>query len=100
MQEENKNIPQPENQQQTSASDEQQQSYAVRPTHHRHRRIEYSDKNNMLKVRNYLNIGFMILAVIGVILWTQMTDRTIAIVFLLIGVALKIAEVSIRLFKR
>lgn len=110
MQEDNKNIQQAESQQnkaesqpkQADAQQEtgQQQSYAVPPTRHHHRRLEYSDKSNMLQVRNYLNIGFMLLALVGVILWTQMDDRTIAIVFLLIGVALKIAEVCIRLFKK
>lgn len=103
MQEDNKNIQQADCQ---SAQTETQQaasgqhSYAVPPTHRHHRRIEYSDKNNMLQVRNYLNIAFMILAVVGVILWTQMSDRTISIVLLLIGVTLKIAEVCIRLFKK
>ena len=54
----------------------------------------------MLVVRNWLNIGFMLFAVVGVILWTQMDDRTIAIILLIIGVIMKIAEVSIRLFKK
>lgn len=110
MQEDNKNIQQAESLPNEAASQlneaarqqagSEQHSYAVPPTRHHHRRLEYSDKSNMLQVRNYLNIGFMLLAVVGVILWTQMDDRTIAIVFLLIGVALKIAEVCIRLFKK
>lgn len=45
-------------------------SYAVRPQHRRLRPLAYSDQNNMLKVRNYLNIAFMLLAIVGVILWT------------------------------
>lgn len=40
-------------------------SYAVRPQHHRLRPLAYSDQNNMLKVRNYLNIAFMLLAIVG-----------------------------------
>lgn len=78
-----------------------QTSYAVRPEHRHHRRLAYSDQNNMLQVRNWLNIGFMLLAIVGVILWTQLEDsRTPAIIVLIIGVALKIAEVCIRLFKK
>ena len=54
----------------------------------------------MLVARNWLNIGFMLFAIVGVILWTQMDDHTIANVLLIIGVVLKIAEVCIRLFKK
>ncbi len=78
---------------------EENKSYAVRPQHH-HRRLGYSDRGNLFKVRNILNIAFMILAVAGVILWHVMDDRTLAIVILLTGVVLKIAEVSIRLFHK
>lgn len=80
---------------------EQKTSYAVRPEHRHHRRITYSDQGNMLRVRNYLNIAFMLLAIVGIIIWTQMEDyRTLANVVLIIAVAIKIAEVCIRLFKK
>ncbi len=79
--------------------DKNQESYAVRPQHH-HRRIEYSDRDNMFKVRNILNIAFMLLAVVGIILWYQMDDHTLAGIFLIIGVVLKIAEVCIRMFRK
>ena len=60
-----------------------------------------SDQSNMLKVRNYLNIAFMLLAIVGVILWTQLEEsRNIAYIVLIVGVVLKIAEVCIRLFKK
>ena len=49
-------------------------SYAVRPQHRRLRPLAYSDQSNMLKVRNYLNIAFMLLAIVGVILWTQLEE--------------------------
>lgn len=76
-------------------------SYAVRPQHRRLRPLTYSDQNNMLKVRNYLNIAFMLLAIVGVILWTQLEEsRNIAYIVLIVGVVLKIAEVCIRLFKK
>lgn len=82
------------------AENKPQTSYAVRPDHRHHRRLEYADKSNMLAVRNWLNIGFMLFAVVGVILWTQMDDRTIANILLIAGVVMKIAEVCIRLFKK
>lgn len=80
--------------------EENKTEYAVRPDHRSHRRLAFSDHDNMLKVRNWLNIAFMLFALVGVILWTQMDDRTIAIVLLIIGVVLKIAEVCIRMFKK
>lgn len=89
-----------ENKETPETTAQPQTSYAVRPEHRRHRRLEYADKSNMLVVRNWLNIGFMLFAVVGVILWTQMDDRTIAVILLIIGVIMKIAEVSIRLFKK
>lgn len=78
---------------------EQKTSYAVRP-HHRQKRLTFSEHDNMFKVRNYLNIVFMLLAVIGLILYYSMNDHTLAIVILLAGVVLKIVEVCIRLFHR
>lgn len=90
-QKENKDIPAPQ---------EAPTSYAVRPHHHHHRRLEYSDRGSMFKTRNILNCAFMILAVIGVIMWNVMESQTVAIIILLIGVALKVAEVCIRLFRK
>lgn len=90
---------QPQSQSHEASQAQPQTSYAVRPTRRQHRRLEYADKSNMLVARNWLNIGFMLFAIVGVILWTQMDDRTIANVMLIIGVVLKIAEVCIRLFK-
>lgn len=89
-----------ETQCQEASQTQPQTSYAVRPNRRHHRRLEYADKSNMLVARNWLNIGFMLFAIVGVILWTQMDDRTIANVLLIIGVVLKIAEVCIRLFKK
>lgn len=90
---------QPQSQSHEASQTQPQASYAVRPNRRQHRRLEYADKSNMLVARNWLNIGFMLFAIVGVILWTQMDDRTIANVLLIIGVVLKIAEVCIRLFK-
>lgn len=87
--------------QQATATQQQQASYAVRPQRHHHRRLEYSDRSNMLGVRNALNIAFMLFAIIGVVLFYQLEDnRTVAYVLLIIGVILKIAEVCIRMFKK
>lgn len=75
-------------------------SYAVRPHHRQRRLIDYNGRDKMFKVRNTLNIVFMLLAVIGLILWTQTDYTNVSIVILLIGVALKIVEVCLRLFKK
>ena len=91
---------QPQSQSHEASQTQPQTSYAVRPNRRHHRRLEYADKSNMLVARNWLNTGFMLFAIVGVILWTQMDDRTIANVLLIIGVVLKIAEVCIRLFKK
>lgn len=84
--------------QQTEA--QPQQSYVVRPQRHHHRRLEYSDRSNMLGVRNALNIAFMLFAIVGVVLFYQMENRMVAYILLIIGVVLKIAEVCIRMFKK
>ncbi len=75
-------------------------SYAVRPDHRQRRLIDYNGRDKMFKVRNTLNILFMVLAIIGLILWTQTDWQTLSIVILLVGVALKITEVCLRLFKK
>ena len=73
--------------------------YAVRPRHH-HRRLGYSDRDNLFKLRNIFNIAFMLLAVIGIILWMQMDNHFIASIVLIVGVAFQIAEVCIRMFHK
>ena len=54
----------------------------------------------MFKVRNSLNIAFMVLALIGLLVYTQTDYTTLSYVIILIGVVLKIAEVIIRMFKK
>ena len=84
-----------------TAQPQPQESYAVRPQRHHHRRLDYSDKSNLLGVRNALNIAFMLFAIIGVVLFYQLEDdKMVAYILLIIGVILKIAEVCIRMFKR
>lgn len=87
-------------QEKASNKEETPTSYAVRPHHRQHRLIAYGNDDNTIKLRNRLNILFMILAIVGLVLWTQTEQQTLAIIILLIGVALKIAEVCIRLFKK
>lgn len=100
MAEENNNI-QTEQAENSKLQEQPQTRYAVRPDHRHHRRLAYSDQNNMLQIRNYLNIAFMVLAIIGVVIWTQLDDyHTLAAIVLILGVVLKIAEVCIRLFKK
>lgn len=79
---------------------ENTETYAVRPHHRQRRLIEYDGRDKMFKVRNTLNIIFMILAVIGLILWTQTDWHNTGISIVLVGVALKIVEVLLRLFKK
>lgn len=85
--------------QDTAASQEEQQSYAVRPNRERHR-IAFSKRDSMFGVRNTLNILFMLLAIIGLVMWNTMDSHTAAIIVLLVGVAFKFAEVCIRLFHK
>lgn len=76
----------------------QQETVAVKP-HHRMEKI--TDHTPMLRVRNYLNIAFMVLALIGVALFfIQPFWRQAAMVIMLIAVVIKIIEVSLRLFHR
>lgn len=77
-----------------------QQSYAVRPHHRQRRLIDYNGRDKMFKVRNSLNIAFMVLALIGLLVYTQTDYTTLSYVIILIGVVLKIAEVTIRMFKK
>lgn len=84
----------------TIDAEQPQESYAVRPHHRQRRLIDYDGRDKNIRLRNKLNIIFMILAIIGLILWTQTEQQTIAIVILLVGVVFKIAEVCLRLFKK
>lgn len=86
-------------QQPATPQEPQQTQYAVRPRHH-HRRLNYSDHDNMFKLRNIFNLAFMLLAIVGVILWMQMDNHFVPNILLIIGVAFKIAEVSIRMFHK
>lgn len=62
------------------------------PRHHR------KPENNMLKVRNVLNVLFMLGAVVGVV-WTLKFDRNTGIYIIGASMALKFIESAIRLLK-
>ena len=76
------------------------QGYAVRPMHRQGRLISSPKEASMFKVRNILNIAFMLLAIGGVALYMSTEWHTAAYVILLVGVVVKIAEVAIRLFHK
>lgn len=99
MQEDNK-IQQDTVNTESNENNETKTSYAVRPHHRQRRLIDYDGRDKMLKVRNKLNIAFMLLAVIGLILWTQTEYQTASTIVLIVGVVLKIIEVCLRLFKK
>ena len=74
--------------------DKMETSYPQRPER-RHRR-QHDD--NMLKFRNVLNIIFMLMAIIGVVLY--FTDyRTIGTYVLLASMAVKMVECCIRMLR-
>lgn len=72
--------------------------YAVRPHHKQKRLIDNTD--DMLKYRNILNIIFMVLAIVGVIVYTQTDYKTTATIILIVAVVLKFIEVALRMFRK
>ena len=72
--------------------------YAVRPHHKQKRLIDNND--DMLKYRNMLNIIFMVLAIVGVIVYTQTDYKTAATIILIVAVVLKFIEVALRMFRK
>ena len=89
-----------ENQEVKVGEQPSRQGYAVRPRHRQHRLISYTKEDSMFKVRNILNIAFMLLAIGGVALYMSTEWHTAAYVILIVGVVVKIAEVAIRLFHK
>ncbi len=87
-------------QEEKTGQQDKQTSYAVRPHHKQRRLISYTKHDSMFKVRNSLNIAFILLAIIGIILYMATEWHTAAYIVMLVGVLLKIAEVSIRLFHK
>ena len=72
--------------------------YTVRPHHKQKRLIDNND--DMLKYRNIPNISFMVLAIVGVIVYTQTDYKTAATIILIVAVVLKFIEVALRMFRK
>ena len=72
--------------------------YAVRP-HHKQKRL-IANNDDMLKYRNILNIIFMVLAIVGVIVYTQADYKITATIILIVAVVLKFIEVALRMFHK
>ena len=72
--------------------------HAVRSHHKQKRLIDNND--DMLKYRNILNIIFMVLAIVGVIVYTQTDYKITATIILIVAVVLKFIEVALRMFRK
>ena len=66
------------------------------PEHRRTDRISYAEKGRFFKLRNILNIIFMLLAVVGMALYF-FTSQTIGGIVLVVAVVVKGAECVLRL---
>ena len=76
---------------------ENQNSTVRRPDHRMHRQER---KDRFLYIRQWLNIIFMVGAVIGVILYFALADQTIGIIIILISMVFKFTEAALRLFRQ
>ncbi|PTL25136.1 mechanosensitive ion channel protein MscS [Prevotella sp. oral taxon 820] len=72
--------------------------YAVRPKH----RLRNTDhKGNVIfKIRNILNIIFIVTAIVGACLYTMSSYQSIGSFVLIFAVTVKITEVSLRIFHK
>ena len=77
---------------------EENESNLVRPSHRR--RPLRENKNKVSALRQWLNIIFMVGAVIGVILYFALADQTVGIIIILISMVFKFTEAALRLFRQ
>lgn len=75
-----------------------EREYAVKP-HHTQPRLN-NGRDSMFKYRNIMNIAFMVLAIVGVIIYTQSDYKMTSAVILIFAVVLKFIEVSLRMFHK
>lgn len=75
-----------------------EREYAVKPRHTQQKLN--NGKDSMFKYRNIINIAFMVLAITGVIIYAQSDFKITGTVILIIAVALKFVEVSLRMFHK
>lgn len=67
---------------------------------HHHRRDDQSQtQDKFFKIRNILNIVFMIVAVAGLVVYYTL-DHTAGIVTILTSIVFKLAECCLRLFRK
>lgn len=78
--------------------DNKEKKYAVKP-HHSQPKLN-DRKDSMFKYRNMINIAFMVLAIVGVIIYTKSEFKITGAVVLIIAVVLKFVEVSLRMFHK
>ena len=67
------------------------------------RRLEPINTKNepLFKLRNILNLVFMVLVIAGALVyWFSHQNQNIAIAIVIVGVVVKFAEVSLRLFHK
>ena len=57
-------------------------------------------RDRYFKIRNILNILFMLGAVIGLIIWYISSSKTEGLIIILAAVVLKIIEVALRMFHK
>ncbi len=80
----------------TQTNKQKHSDYAVKPKH-RLRNTEY--KNNIrFKIRNILNIVFIVTAIVGICLYAMSSYSSIGSFVLIFAVTIKITEVSLRIF--
>jgi hypothetical protein len=72
--------------------------YAKKP-HHRMESLD-DTHHDLYKLRNILNIFFMIIAIIGVIAYLKMDNKNVGIIIIISGVVIKFIEASLRLFHK
>ena len=70
---------------------------AVRPKH----RMERIDtRGSLFKLRNILNICFMVLAIVGVCMYLFTMHKSIATIIMIVGVVIKFIEVALRMIHK
>ncbi|MGM9704946.1 MAG: hypothetical protein ACI3YB_03035 [Prevotella sp.] len=67
--------------------------------HHHRNGNETKNEDRFFKIRNILNIIFMIVAVVGMLVYYTI-DHTSGIVTILTSIVFKLAECCLRLFRR
>ena len=79
------------------ATEKPQESTAVRP-HHRQQR--YSEPDPFYKLRNILNIIFIVTALAGIALYLLTSYREAAIITMIAGVVIKFVEATLRMIHK